>query len=53
MQEGEFDSKREMWRVGIHLTFVISGVLFALMDLIADKREQVDVAILKQRKEIS
>ena len=53
MQEGEFDSKREMWRVGIHLTFVISGVLFALMDLIADKREQVDVAILKQRKELS
>ena len=53
MQEGEFDSKREMWRVGIHLTFVISGVLFAIMDLIADKREQVDVAILKQRKEIS
>jgi uncharacterized membrane protein YqhA len=23
----------------IHLTFVISGVLFALMDWIADKRE--------------
>jgi uncharacterized protein (TIGR00645 family) len=53
MQEGEFDSKREMWRVGIHLTFVISGVLFAVMDLIADKREQIDIAILKQRKEIS
>ena len=28
-----------MWRVIIHLTFVISGVLFALMDWIADKRE--------------
>jgi uncharacterized membrane protein YqhA len=28
----------EMWRIGIHLTFVISGVLFALMDWIADKR---------------
>lgn len=53
MQEGEFDSKREMWRVGIHLTFVISGVLFAVMDLLADKREQVDVAIKKQRKEIN
>jgi uncharacterized membrane protein YqhA len=28
-----------VWRVLIHLTFVISGVLFALMDWIADKRE--------------
>jgi uncharacterized protein (TIGR00645 family) len=30
-----------VWRVLIHLTFVISGVLFALMDWIADKREFV------------
>lgn len=28
-----------VWRVIIHLTFVASGVLFALMDWIADKRE--------------
>jgi len=28
-----------IWRVIIHLTFVASGVLFALMDWIADKRE--------------
>ncbi|CAB4559766.1 MAG: TIGR00645 family protein [Actinobacteria bacterium] len=28
-----------IWRVIIHLTFVISGVLFALMDWIADKRK--------------
>jgi uncharacterized protein (TIGR00645 family) len=27
------------WRIVIHLTFVASGVLFALMDWIADKRE--------------
>lgn len=27
------------WRLVIHLTFVASGVLFALMDWIADKRE--------------
>ena len=27
------------WRIIIHLTFVASGVLFALMDWIADKRE--------------
>ena len=28
-----------IWRVIIHITFVVSGVLFALMDWIADKRE--------------
>lgn len=28
-----------VWRIIIHLTFVVSGVLFALMDWIADKRE--------------
>jgi uncharacterized protein (TIGR00645 family) len=28
------------WRVGIHLTFVVSGVLFALTDRIAAGREQ-------------
>jgi hypothetical protein len=28
-----------IWRIMIHLTFVISGVLFALIDWIADKRK--------------
>lgn len=28
-----------IWRIAIHLTFVISGVLFALMDWIADIRK--------------
>ena len=28
-----------VWRIIIHITFVVSGVLFALMDWIADKRE--------------
>ena len=31
------------WRIAIHVTFVISGVLFALMDFIADKRHDVDM----------
>jgi len=44
MMEGDYDDKRQMWRIVIHLTFVISGVLFAVMDLIADKRESVDLA---------
>lgn len=42
MQEGPFDTEREAWRVGIHLTFVLSGVLFALMDYIAEQREKFD-----------
>jgi uncharacterized protein (TIGR00645 family) len=43
MMEGEYDDKTQMWRIAIHITFVISGVLFALMDFIADKREAVDL----------
>jgi uncharacterized protein (TIGR00645 family) len=39
MQEGPFDAKREGWRIGIHMTFVISGVLFALMDTMADRHK--------------
>jgi uncharacterized protein (TIGR00645 family) len=50
MQEEAYDPDRQMWRIGIHLTFVISGVLFALMDWIADKREQVDMQITKDLK---
>ena len=44
MMEGDYDDKRQMWRIAIHVTFVLSGVLFALMDFIADKREAVDLA---------
>ena len=39
MQEGPFDAAREGWRIGIHMTFVISGVLFALMDNMADRHK--------------
>ena len=39
MHEGTFDAKREGWRIGIHMTFVISGVLFALMDTMADRHK--------------
>jgi len=44
MMEGDYDDKRQMWRIAIHITFVLSGVLFALMDFIADKREAVDMS---------
>lgn len=36
--------EQEIWLIGIHLTFVVSGVLFALMDYIADKRALSDLA---------
>ena len=39
MQEGSFNTTREAWRIGIHITFVISGVLFALMDNLADRHK--------------
>lgn len=32
------------WRIGIHLTFVISGLLFAIMDYIGDRRVHMDAA---------
>jgi uncharacterized protein (TIGR00645 family) len=44
MMEGDYDDKRQMWRIIIHMTFVVSGVLFALMDLLSDKRESVDLS---------
>ena len=39
MNDGPFDAKREGWRIGIHMTFVVSGVLFALMDTMADRHK--------------
>jgi uncharacterized protein (TIGR00645 family) len=38
----ETDFEPIAWRIAIHLTFVISGVLFAVMDLIADKRAKLE-----------
>lgn len=32
---GELTNEQLAWKVGIHLTFVVSGVLFALMDRLA------------------
>jgi len=51
MMEGAYDDKTQMWRIIIHITFVISGVLFALMDFIADKREAVDLAVKQTKSE--
>ncbi|MFP4561644.1 MAG: TIGR00645 family protein [Thiohalorhabdus sp.] len=34
---GDLSNEQLAWKVGIHLTFVVSGVLFALMDRIGEK----------------
>lgn len=34
------DDRYLAWLVGIHLTFVVSGVLLALMDLLASKTDK-------------
>lgn len=36
--EGTVDQTMLMWRVVLHLTFVVSGVLFAVMDWLGEKR---------------
>lgn len=50
MQKEAIEWQRESWRIGLHLTFVISGVLFALMDWIADKRK---IALDKHQAELA
>ena len=39
MQAATMDKTTIMWRVILHLTFVASGVLFALMDTMADRHK--------------
>ena len=41
LAEGDsVDDRHLMWLVGIHLTFVVSGVMLALMDLLASKTDK-------------
>jgi len=42
---GEIDYTPVAWRIGLHVTFVVSGVLFSIMDYMAAKRE---VLMVKQ-----
>lgn len=46
------DPEQELWRVIIHLTFVVSGVLFAVMDYIADKRASIDIRAEREAVEL-
>lgn len=40
---GTLTNDQQLWRIVIHLTFVVSGVLLAVMDYIADKRATIDI----------
>ena len=43
LEPNKIDSDKLFWMIMIHLTFVVSGVLFAVMDYISDKRAGVDI----------
>lgn len=45
MNAEHMDTETIKWRILIHLTFIVSGVLFAVMDYIADKRALVEIEI--------
>ncbi|MDR2106558.1 MAG: YqhA family protein [Coriobacteriales bacterium] len=40
-EHGTVDPTFETWRIALHLTFVLSGTLFAVMDYIAEKRQHM------------
>ena len=40
----DFQPQQIRYRIAIHLTFVVSGLIFAIMDYIADKRLVMDKA---------
>lgn len=52
MNPSELNTTQETWRVIIHITFVLSGVLFALMDYIADKRTAFELDVEKKDLEL-
>jgi uncharacterized protein (TIGR00645 family) len=40
MQVGEYTNEHLAWMVGIHMTFVVSGLILALMDKISESTVQ-------------
>ena len=52
LEPGMMDTDQIFWMIMIHLTFVVSGVLFAVMDYIADKRATLDIAAEKAALEL-
>lgn len=52
LEPDEMNTDHVFWMIIIHLTFVVSGVLFAVMDFIADKRAMIDIAVEKAALEL-
>ena len=52
LEPEEMNTDHVFWMIIIHLTFVVSGVLFAVMDFIADKRAIIDIAAEKAALEL-
>lgn len=52
LEPEKMDTDQVFWMIMIHLTFVVSGVLFAVMDYIADKRATIDIAADKAELEL-
>lgn len=52
LEPEKMNTDQVFWMIMIHLTFVVSGVLFAVMDYIADKRATIDIAADKAELEL-
>ena len=52
MEKDTLDPDVVMWRIAIHITFVVSGLLFAIMDYIADKRNFFEIEAEKKVLEV-
>ena len=52
MEKDTLDPDVVMWRIAIHITFVVSGLLFAIMDYIADKRIFFEIEAEKKVLEV-
>ena len=46
------DETEVKWRIAIHLTFVVSGLAFAIMDWVADLNKKLKWMLVKLQKEI-
>ena len=46
-----FDANTEFWRIALHLTFVFTGLVFAGMEILAEKREETKENVLLMDKQ--
>lgn len=53
MNVTQFTSEQMAWKVGIQLTFVVSGVLYALMDRIAAQSKEIELRSGAKQKDLA